>query len=96
MEDEDKTKTELIKELKIFREERGEILLNSITENKQVEEKLINLEGLFKIVFDYAPDACYINDSGSPGWVYRSDTQYCMESNLWGCFAYKLLCLWSI
>ena len=62
MKDEDKSKTELMQELKIFREERGEILLNSITENKQIEEKLINLEGLFKIVFDYAPDACYIND----------------------------------
>ncbi|HZK12636.1 MAG TPA: PAS domain S-box protein, partial [Atribacterota bacterium] len=62
MKDEDKSKTELMQELKIFREERGEILLNSIAENKQVEEKLINLEGLFKIVFDYAPDAYYIND----------------------------------
>jgi len=52
MEDEDKTITELIKELKIFKEERGEWLLNNISKCKQVEEELLNLETLFKIVFE--------------------------------------------
>jgi diguanylate cyclase (GGDEF)-like protein/PAS domain S-box-containing protein len=61
MKDEDKTRAELIKELKILREEREKIVLNNITESKQAEE-LIDLEGRFKIIFDYAPDAYYIND----------------------------------
>jgi len=62
MEDEDKTKTELIKELKIFKEERGEWLLNNISECKQVEEELLNLETLFSIVFANVPEAYYLSD----------------------------------
>jgi diguanylate cyclase (GGDEF)-like protein/PAS domain S-box-containing protein len=62
MKDEDKTKIELIKELEILREEREQSILNNITESKQAEEELIDLEGNFKILFDYAPDAYYIND----------------------------------
>src|SRR4030042_92169 len=62
MKDEDKTKTELIKELEILREEREQSILNNITESKQAEEELIDLEGNFKILFDYAPDTYYIND----------------------------------
>ena len=62
MKDEDKTNAELIKELKILREEREERVLNNVTESKQAEEERIDLEGRFKIVFDYAPDAYYIND----------------------------------
>ena len=61
MKDEDKTNAELIKELKILREEREERVLNNVTESKQAEEERIDLEGRFKIVFDYAPDAYYIN-----------------------------------
>jgi len=62
MKDGDRTKTELIKELKISREEGEKSVLNKITESKQEEEKLIDLEKRFKIVFDYAPDAYYISD----------------------------------
>jgi len=62
MKDEDKTRTELIKELKIFKEERGEWLLKNISECEQTEEELVNLETLFNIVFEQAPDAYYIND----------------------------------
>ncbi len=62
MEDEDKTITELIEELKIFKEERGEWLLNNISECKQVEEELLNLETLFKIVFEHVPESYYISD----------------------------------
>jgi len=62
MKDEDKTWAELIKELEILREEREKSVVNNITKNKQVEEERIDLEGCFKIVFDYAPDAYYIND----------------------------------
>ena len=62
MEEEDKTRTELIKELKIFKEERGEWLLNNISECKEVEEELLNLETLFKIIFENVPEAYYISD----------------------------------
>jgi len=62
MKDEDKTWAELIKELEILREEREKSVVNNITKSKQAEEELIDLEWCFKILFDYAPDAYYIND----------------------------------
>ena len=37
-------------------------MVEDITEQKQAEEKLINSEERFKILFDYAPDAYYLSD----------------------------------
>ncbi len=62
MKDENKTKAELIKEPIILKEERGKSVLNNITEHKQAEEELKDSEERLKILFDYAPDAYYIND----------------------------------
>jgi len=61
MKDENKTKAELIKELKTLRKERGKSVINDITERKQAEE-LKNSEERLKILFYYAPDAYYISD----------------------------------
>ncbi|MCK4309467.1 MAG: PAS domain-containing protein, partial [Candidatus Atribacteria bacterium] len=38
------------------------ITVQDITERKQAEEKIKDSEERLKILFDYAPDACYIND----------------------------------
>jgi len=63
MKDEDKTKAELIKELKTIRKEREKSAVYNITEHKQAEEELKDSEERLKILFDYAPEAYYINDS---------------------------------
>ena len=62
MKDEDKTKVEPIKDLKTLRKKREKSAANNITERKQAEEKLQDSEEYLKILFDYAPDAYYIND----------------------------------
>jgi PAS domain S-box-containing protein/putative nucleotidyltransferase with HDIG domain len=62
MEDEDKTKAELTKELKTIRKEREKSAANNITERKQAEEKLQDSEEYLKILFDYAPNAYYVSD----------------------------------
>ncbi|MDD5015851.1 MAG: PAS domain S-box protein [Atribacterota bacterium] len=62
MKDEYKTWADLMKELEILREEREKNVVNNLIESKQAEEERVDLEGRFKIVFDYAPDAYYIND----------------------------------
>ena len=62
MKDKDKTKAELIKELKTTQKEREKSAVNNITERKQTKEKLQDSEEYLKILFDYAPDAYYIND----------------------------------
>ena len=62
MKDEDKTKVEPIKDLKTLRKKREKSAVNNITERKQAEEELKNSEERLKILFDYAPDAYYIND----------------------------------
>jgi len=59
---EDKTKVELIKDLKTPRKKREKNAVNNITERKQAEEELKDSEEYLKILFDYAPDAYYIND----------------------------------
>jgi len=38
------------------------ITVQDITERKQAEEKIKDSEERLKILFDYAPDACYVND----------------------------------
>ncbi len=62
MKDENKTKVELIKELKTIRKEREKSAVNNITERKQAEKKLQDSEEYLKILFEYAPDAYYVND----------------------------------
>ena len=62
MKDEDKKKVEPIKDLKTLRKKREKSAVNNITESKQAEEKLQDSEEYLKILFDYAPDAYYIND----------------------------------
>jgi len=57
MKDEDKTKVELIKELKTLREERGESALENITERKQVERRegqsVTEMDFLYKTALDF-------------------------------------------
>jgi len=62
MKDEDKTKVEPIKDLKTLRKKREKSAVNNITKRKQAEEELKDSEEYLKILFDYAPDAYYIND----------------------------------
>ena len=63
MDDKGKKKVELIKKLETLKKDRGGgILENNITKRKQAEEKLKDAEEYLKILFDYAPDAYYIND----------------------------------
>ena len=62
MEDEGKTKVELIKNLKTLQKKQVKSSANNIIERKQAEEKLKDSEEYLKILFDYAPDAYYVND----------------------------------
>src|SRR5665648_96119 len=62
MKDESKTKVDLIKNLKTMRKEQEKSTVNNITERKQAEGKLQDSEEYLKILFDYAPDAYYVND----------------------------------
>jgi PAS domain S-box-containing protein len=62
MKDEDKTKVEPIKDLKTLQKKREKSAVNNITKRKQAEEELKDSEEYLKILFDYAPDAYYIND----------------------------------
>lgn len=55
MKDENKTKAELIKELKTLRKERGESALNDITERKQAEQELSKEKILLKAIIDKIP-----------------------------------------
>ncbi len=55
-------KLELIKKLETLKKIGGGILENNITKRKQAEDKLKDTENYLKILFDYAPDAYYIND----------------------------------
>ena len=62
MKDEDKKKVEPIKDLKTLRKKREKSALTDITERKRAEKELKDSEEYLKILFDYAPDAYYIND----------------------------------
>ena len=62
MKNEDKTKLESIKGLKIFRKKQEKSAVNNITKRKQAEEKLKDSEEYLKMLFDYAPGAYYISD----------------------------------
>ena len=62
MKEEGKTKAELLKELEILQEERKKGVFKDIAESIQVEKELKDSEERLKILFDYAPDAYYIND----------------------------------
>ena len=57
MKDEDKTKVELIKELKTLRKERGKSALDNITERKQVERReeqpVTEMDFLYKTAIDF-------------------------------------------
>jgi len=62
MKDEDKTKVDLIKNLKTLRKKQKKSTANNITERKQAEGKLQDSEDYLKMLFDYAPDVYYISD----------------------------------
>ena len=62
MKDENKTKAELIKELKTSRKEQEKGVFKDIAEHIQVEKGLKDSEECLRILFDYAPDAYYISD----------------------------------
>ena len=57
MKDENKTKVELIKELKTLRKERGESTLDNITERKQIEirekQLVTKMDFLYKTALDF-------------------------------------------
>ena len=55
MKDENKTKAELIKELKTLRKEREQSALNDITERKRAEQELSKERTLFKAIIDKIP-----------------------------------------
>lgn len=61
MRDEDKTKDGLINELVEMRQRIGK-LETLETERKRIEEELKNSEEWLRILFEYAPDAYYLND----------------------------------
>jgi len=63
MEDQNKTKAEVTKNLKTLRKNQRKSATNNITERNQVEENLKDSEDYLKILFDYAPDAYYTSDS---------------------------------
>jgi diguanylate cyclase (GGDEF)-like protein/PAS domain S-box-containing protein len=54
MKDENKTKSELIKELKLLREEREKVIFKNITEHKQAEDELRENERRFRDVTENA------------------------------------------
>jgi len=62
MNDEVKTKAELIKELKTLRKEQGESASNDITEGKQAEETLRKSQQEFASLFRGAPEALVYAD----------------------------------
>src|SRR5665648_1050276 len=62
MKDESKTKVDLIKNLKTMRKERDKSTANNIADRKQAKEKLQDSEEYLKKLFEYAPDAYYVND----------------------------------
>ncbi len=75
MKDENKTKAELIKELKTLRKERGKSALNDITERKKAEETVQVSEEKYKALYDNAPLSYQsLNEDGSfndvnPAWL---------------------------
>ena len=62
MKDEDKTKAELIKELKTLRKERGKSALNDITERKRAEEALQEREEKYNRLFSKMIDGFALHE----------------------------------
>ena len=66
MKDENKTKAELIKELKTLRKERGKSALNDITERKKAEETVQVSEEKYRALYENAPLSYQsLNEDGS-------------------------------
>ena len=64
--DQEKTKEQLLDELKVLRQElkaSKDYFEKEIKERKLAEEKLKNSEETWKVLFDYAPDAFYLYDT---------------------------------
>jgi len=59
MKDENKTKAELIKELKALRKEKGKSTINNIHERKQAEEVLKESEGKLRNIFENSTTVFY-------------------------------------
>jgi len=59
MKDENKTKAELIKELKALRKEKGKSTINNIHERKQAEEVLKESEGKLRNIFENSTNLFY-------------------------------------
>ena len=73
MKNENKTKAELIKELKTLRKERGESALNDITKRKQAEESLQKSEAKYHAVLEQSADNIFLADL---------ETKKILESNV--------------
>jgi PAS domain S-box-containing protein len=67
MKDENKTKVELIKELKALREERGKGLFKDIAERKQIEETMQESEIRFRELFSYISSGVAVYEAKDNG-----------------------------
>lgn len=67
MKDEDKTKAELIKELKTLRKEREKSALNDLTERKQTEQVIRESESRFKELFNHMSSGVAVYEAKDNG-----------------------------
>lgn len=67
MKDEDKTKAELIKKLKILRKEREKSALHDLTERKQIEEVIQESESRFRELFKHMSSGVVIYEAKDNG-----------------------------
>jgi len=74
MEDEDKTKVELIKKLKTLRKEQEKSELNNITERKQREQALIKSEEKYQTIFENTGTATVILEENTV--ISMANTQF--------------------
>jgi len=74
MKDENKTKVELIKELKFLREERGKGVFKDITEHKQVEQVIQESENRFRELFNHMSSGVAVYEAKDDGkdFIFRS------------------------
>ena len=77
MKDDGKTKTELIKELEILREERGKEIFKNITERKELQKALQESEERLSFALDATNDGVW-DANLKTGVTYHSNSYYKM------------------